>query len=176
MSDAPEFSRPFDIRGITAEPVVVEADAAERAALAERFGLSGIGKLAAKLSLEQEENDVVSAEGTLLAEWVQACAVSGEALPMSIEEPVSLRFVPSVALEASEEDEEIELDEEDLDEIGYEGTTLDLGEAAAQSLALAIDPYATGPDADDARRQHGLVEEGEAEGPLADALRGLKGS
>ena len=175
MNDRPEFSRPFDIRGIAAKPVLLEADATERAALAERFGLSEIGKLAATLALEQQ-GDEIAAEGTLTAEWVQGCAVSGEDLPMSIEEPITLRFVPAATLEASEEDEEIELDEEDLDEIGYEGTTLDLGEAVAQSLALAIDPYATGPDADETRRQHGLVEEGEAEGPLAEALRGLKGS
>lgn len=175
MSDTPEFSRPFDIRGITAEPVSLEADTTERAALAERFGLTRIGKLAATLSLEPQ-GDIISAEGTIAAEWVQSCAVSGEDLPMAIEEPITLRFVPAAALEASEEDEEIELDEDDLDEIGYEGSTIDLGEAVAQSLALAIDPYAAGPDADDTRRQHGLVEEGEAEGPLAEALRGLKGS
>ncbi|WP_338242975.1 YceD family protein [Aurantiacibacter hainanensis] len=175
MSDAPEFSRPFDIRGITADPVTLEADADERAALAQRFGLVAIARLAATLSLEAD-GDAIAAEGVLTTEWVQPCAVSGEDLPMAIEEPVALRFVPAATLEAAEEDEEIELDKEDLDEIGYEGTTLDLGEAVAQSLALAIDPFATGPAADEARRRHGLVEEGEADGPLADALRGLKGS
>ncbi|RIV85847.1 YceD family protein [Aurantiacibacter zhengii] len=173
MSDTPEFSRPFDIRGITARPVKLEADESERAALASRFGLVSIGRLAAELSVEAEGEEI-AATGTLHAEYVQSCAVSGDDLPMRIDDEVTLRFVPLAALEASEEDEEIELEEAELDEIGYEGTSFDLGEAVAQSLALAIDPYATGPQADDARRRHGLVEEGEADGPLADMLRGLK--
>lgn len=174
MSDTPEFSRPFDIRGITAEPVNLAADEQERAALAERFGLISIGELAAVLSLEANGEEI-SAKGTLTASFVQSCAVSGDDLPMQIDEEITLRFVPAATLEASEEDEEIELEEEELDEIGYEGTSFDLGEAVAQSLALAIDPYATGPEADEARRRHGMVEEGEGDGPLADMLRGLKG-
>lgn len=174
MTGSPEFSRPLDIRGITAEPVKLEANAEERAALAERFGLVSIAALAAELSLEAQGEDV-SATGTLSAEFVQSCAVSGDDLPMQIAEEITLRFVPMEQLEASEEDEEIELEADDLDEIGYEGTSFDLGEAVAQSLALAIDPYAEGPGADEARRRHGVVEEGESDGPLADMLRGLKG-
>ncbi|MWV29089.1 YceD family protein [Aurantiacibacter rhizosphaerae] len=175
MSDDYEFSRPFDLRGITAQPVTVEADAQERSALAQRFGLVSIARLSATLMLEAEEEEV-SAKGTMTAEFVQSCAVSGDDLPMGIEDEITLRFVPAATLEASEEDEEIELAEDELDEIGYEGTSFDLGEAVAQSLALAIDPYAEGPEAEEARRRHGLVEEGETDGPLADALRGLKGS
>ncbi len=175
MSDTPEFSRPFDIRGITAKPVTLEADAQERAALAQRFGLVSISTLTATLSLEAE-GDSVCAHGTMKARFVQGCAVSGDDLPMSIEEEITLRFVPAAALEASEEGEEVELEEGQLDEIGYEGRSLDLGEAVAQSLALAIDPYAVGPEAEEARRRHGLVQEGESDGPLANALRGLKGS
>ena len=175
MNDTPEFSRPFDIRGITAEPVSLGANARERAALAQRFGLVSISALTATLSLEAK-GEIVSAHGVMTAQFVQGCAVSGDDLPMSIEDEVTLHFVPASALEASEEDEEIELEEDQLDEIGYEGTSFDLGEAVAQSLALAIDPYAIGPEAEEARRRHGLVEEGESDGPLADALRGLKGS
>jgi len=66
----------------------------------------------------------------------------------------------------------VELDAEDLDEIEYEGSSFDLGEAVAQSLALAIDPFATGPGAEEARRRAGLMGEGEA-GPFA-ALKGMK--
>ena len=49
---------------------------------------------------------------------------------------------------------------------------LDVGEAVAQSLALAIDPFAVGPDAERARQQAGLLDEGQA-GPFA-ALAALK--
>ncbi len=68
-------------------------------------------------------------------------------------------------------DEEIELEESELDEIPYEGDRFDLGEAVAQSLALAIDPFACGPDADRVRQEVGLAEP-EKENPFA-KLKGL---
>ena len=51
-----------------------------------------------------------------------------------------------------------------------------LGEAIAQTLALAIDPYREGPDADEARKKAGIVsdEDHAPSGPLAEALAGLK--
>ena len=67
---------------------------------------------------------------------------------------------------------EIELGADDLDEIEYSGTQFDLGEAVAQSLALAIDPFAVGPGAEEARQRAGIVGE-EASGPFA-ALAALK--
>lgn len=168
----PEFSRMIDRRGLTAEPLLLEADQEERAALAKRFELVAIDLLHAEIELEAR-GEVVFATGALTADIVQSCAVSGEDLPVHIREDLLLRFVP--AGEASADpDVEVELDEEDLDEIPYSGTSFDLGEAVAQSLALAIDPFAIGPAAEEARRRHGLLEEGAA-GPLAEALRGLKG-
>ena len=46
----------------------------------------------------------------------------------------------------------------------------------AQTLALAIDPYREGPDADEARKKAGIVsdEDHAPSGPLAEALAGLK--
>ena len=126
-----------------------------------------IGRLEAEVSLEAD-GEAVDAQGTFSADIVQACAVTGDDLPVTIAEPISLRFVP----EAVVEEEEVELEEEDLDEIPYSGTAFDLGEAIAQSLALAIDPYATGPDAERVRREKGLAGEA-ASGPFA-ALAALK--
>lgn len=174
MNDTPEFSRPFDLRGITDKPVALAANEAECAGLAERFGLVAVHSLTASLSLEAKGQDV-SATGPMRARIVQSCAISGDDLPAEIAEDIAIRFVPSAALEASEEDEEVELTAEDLDVIGYEGTSFDIGEAVAESLALAIDPFAVGPNADEVRREKGLIEEGEADGPLADALRRLRG-
>jgi hypothetical protein len=50
----------------------------------------------------------------------------------------------------------------------------DLGEAVAQTLGLAIDPYAEGPNADAARKAAGIVAEGEQDGPMAALLAALK--
>jgi len=163
----PEFSRPVDRRHISGQPLELEADEAERKALAKRFGLVRIDRLSARVQLASEA-DVVAVQGRLTARIVQSCAVSGEDLPVTIDEPVAFRFVPETAIE----EEEIELEEQDLDEIGYTGHSFDLGEAIAQTLALSIDPYATGPDADRARKEAGITDEA-ASGPFA-ALAALK--
>lgn len=147
MSEA-EFSRPVDVRQADGRQLHLEADESERVALAQRFGLVRIDRLEATLLLARN-NGEISAEGTLEADFVQSCAVSAEDLPVAIEETLSFRFVPQESKHAP--DEEIEIDAEDCDEIEYCGTSFDLGEAVAQSLALAVDPFATGPEAEEAR-------------------------
>lgn len=166
-----EFSHMVDLRGITDAPVKLVANEAERAALAQRFGIVAIKRFAAEVSLERD-GEQVTANGQLIADVVQPCAVSGDDLAVHIDEPFALRFVPAAELPDFEPDEEIELTAEELDEIPYEGTAFDLGEAAAQSLALAIDPYRTGPNADAVRAEKGLAG-AQASGPLAAALAGL---
>ena len=162
-----EFSRPLDLRQVGDKPVELEASAEERAAIARRFGLVAVERLRATLTLEPD-GDAVNARGRLEAAIVQSCAVSSEDLPVTIDEPLALRFVP----EGPVEEEELELGEGDLDEIAFTGQAFDLGEAVAQSLALAIDPYATGPDAERVRKEVGLADEA-ASGPFA-ALAALK--
>lgn len=167
----PELSRPIRIKALSDEPYQVTASDAERAALAERFDLPEITALAASVTLTQNGVDVL-AQGTLKAAWVQSCAVSGDYFAISHSEPVTFRFVPAKGGYAP--DEEIELDEDECDEIEYEGDGFDLGEAVAQSFGLAIDPYATGPEADRVRKEKGIQVEGEQDGPLAELLAGLK--
>jgi uncharacterized metal-binding protein YceD (DUF177 family) len=160
---APEFSRPIDVRQASGRRVELSANEAERAALAKRFGLVRIDRLEAEVQLERA-GEAVEASGSLSADIVQTCAVSAEDLAVPIREDLSFRFVPATA--HHDPDEEIELDAEDCDEIEYSGTSFDLGEAVAQSLALAIDPFLTGPEADEARRAAGLLDE-DAAGPFA---------
>ena len=171
MTNPPsEFSHMVDRRHLTVAPMVLHADEAQRAALAARFGIVAVDRLDATVSLVAD-GEAVNASGTLEADIVQACAVSGEDLPVSIRENLAFRFVPDRG--PGNPDEEIELESEELDEIPYTGTAFDLGEAIAESLALAIDPYATGPDADAVREKFGLNDEG-PKGPLAAALAALK--
>ncbi len=163
-----ELERWIAVRQCEGREVEITADEAERAALAERFALVSVDRLSAKLILHRKGEDV-SANGQLQAAIVQSCAVSGDPLPAKIDEPLSFLFVPE--REDYEEDEEIELDEAQLDEIEYTGDRFDLGEAVAQSLALAIDPFATGPDAERVRQEVGLAEP-QKKSPF-DALKGL---
>lgn len=163
-----ELSRIYSRRTVPAAPQHLVASEAECAALARRFNLVAVHALDATMSLVVDGPNVRAA-GRLKARIVQTCAVSGEDLDVAIDEPVALRFVPPLTGLAP--DTEIELDESELDDIEMDGEQFDLGEAIAQSLGLAIDPYLTGPQADEARRRAGIVGEGE-DGPFA-ALKGL---
>lgn len=164
-----EFTRLFDVRSLPAAAIRLEATAEECAALAKRFDIVAIHAFEASVEMEKD-GAAVDARGRLSARLVQSCAVSGEDLDVTLDEPVTLRFVPPAP--PHRPDEEVELEAEDCDEIEFDGTQFDLGEALAQSLALAIDPFLTGPGADEARRKAGIVDEG-ASGPFA-ALKGLK--
>ena len=166
MSEA-EFSRLVDERQLTPKPVSIEATAEEREALARRFGIVAVHQLQATVRFERA-GEAIAAPGRLSASIVQSCAVSGEDLPVRIDEPLALRFVPARPVEV----EELELEADALDEIEFEGHSFDLGEAVAQSLALAIDPYAIGPEAERARKEAGLLDEASS-GPFA-ALAALK--
>lgn len=164
-----EYSVVVDLRQITDAPLVLVPDEAARRRLAGRFSITAIPAMEARVQLVRE-GERVTATGRLIADVIQACRVSAEDFPVHIDEPVHLRFVPPVG-EATP-DEEVELTADACDEIEYEGTAFDLGEALAQTLALAIDPFAEGPGADKFRAEHGLDDPAPT-GPFA-ALAALK--
>lgn len=163
-----ELERIVEAARLPAAEQVIAASEAECAALAARFGLVAVKALEARVTLAAD-GPTVRAKGRVTADIVQSCAVSGEDLPVRIDEPLALRFVP--AGEPVSGDEEIELSAEELDDIEMENGRFDLGEAVAQTLGLAIDPYLEGPGAEEARRKAGLLSEGEG-GAFA-ALKGL---
>ena len=169
---APEFSRieRVDTIGAGARSVTIAADAAERAALATRFGLLAVDRLEATFAVRRDAGGIV-AQGQVDAAVVQACSVTDEPLPVTISEAVALHFV--TAEDAAAAEEEIELDPDALDTIPYDGNGVDLGEAAAETMALALDPFPRGPNAAAALRAAGVISEEEAK--PAGALAGLKG-
>jgi len=68
--------------------------------------------------------------------------------------------------------DEVELSEDDCDTVEFTGSAIDLGEAAAETLVLSLDPFPRAAGADAVLREAGVLEEGEA-GPFA-ALKALK--
>jgi len=143
-----EFSRLFDTRYLPTTPQTIAADEGERAALSSRFAIVSIARLEATVTLVAGK-EAVSATGRFEADIIQSCAVSDEDLPARIAEPLALRFVPERPITEAE----IELTEADCDDIAYVGSQFDVGEAVAQSMALAIDPYAIGPHAERVRAE-----------------------
>ena len=168
----PEFFRPVHTERLPELPIEIEADEHERAALARRFALCKVERLRASVALERADAGIRVA-GDVVAAIEQDCAVSGEAFATEVSERFELLYVPPTP--TSQDDEEYELSADELDHIVMEGDTIDIGEAVAQTLAMAIDPYARGPAADIARERAGLEndEDRPATGPLADALKGL---
>jgi len=137
----PEFSRPVarDRIGPRGPDITVEASAAECAALAVRLRLPAVHSLSCRFRLRQA-GDVVVAEGWLAARVTQTCVVSLDDFETAVTDHFTIRFVPA----GTESDD---VDPETEDEIPYAGNSLDLGEAAAEQLALSLDPWPRKPDA-----------------------------
>ncbi len=146
-----------------------EAEPEEREALARRFGLVAIDRLAAETEIARKGESVI-ARGRIDAAVIQSCVASGEPVEAAIDEPFELEFRPSPG--AGQHDEEIELGESELDIVFYDGAAVDLGEAVAETLALALDPYPRAPGAAEALKAAGVKSEEEA-GPFG-ALAGLR--
>lgn len=165
----PEFSRPVPLDTISESPraISVEAGPDERAALAERFGLKSVERLEGDARLFRRAAGIY-AEGRVRAEVVQACVVTDAPLPARLDEAFTLRFAPEQEPTA----DEIELSADECDTVFYSGGAVDLGEALAQTMALALDPFPRSPDADATLKGAGVLGEAEA-GPFA-ALAGLR--
>jgi uncharacterized metal-binding protein YceD (DUF177 family) len=156
-----EFSRPIAAERIGAAEtrIDVEANVEERQALAERMRVPALLALRCGFALRRETG-AIRATAMLHARLTRECVVSLEEFETALDEDFALRFVP-------EGTESTEIDPEKDDEIPYANGTIDLGEAAAEQLALALDPYP---------RKPGAVLPEEAEAPTSpfaalDALR-----
>ncbi len=151
------------------ERIDLVASEADLAAIAKRLDLISVGRLEAHCALDHRGSGI-SARGRIKAAIEQACVASGEAVPAYIDEAFELRFLPEPSRAP---DEEVELNGDDLDIIFHDGQGIELGAAIAETLAVTIDPYPRGPDAEERLKQAGVLSEEQA-GPFA-ALAALKG-
>ena len=151
------------------ERLDLTADDAERGAVAKRLDLLSLDRFEAHVVFHRD-GKAVTCEGRVKAQLRQACIATGDPVAAAIDERFALRFIPAPKVDAPEA--ELELDADSLDTIFHDGQAIDLGEALADTLALALDPYPRGPDADVALKAAGVLSEAEA-GPFA-ALAKLK--
>ncbi len=143
--NAAEFSRPVAADTISSNPQhrEISAEAPERDALARRFGLVRLDKLTAVLDLQRQAGEVIHVSGHLSADAVQRCVVSLAPVPAHIETDFEVSYGGAAA----------QGDEGDIDPIGIDAPEplvegrIDLGEALAQQLAVALDPYPRAPGA-----------------------------
>ena len=145
------------------------ADDAECSAIAKRLGLASLERLEAHAALTRKDEQI-RATGRVKAALAQHCVATGEPVPERIDESFELLFLPEPK---GRPDEEVELGAEELDVIFHDGAGIELGAAIADTLALSLDPYPRGPNADEALKAAGVLSEEQA-GPFA-ALAKLKG-
>ena len=140
---ASELHRPLSLDRIGAAGLdfTVQANAGECDALAKRMQIPAVHAVTCTFHLIREDRDHVAARGHLRARVTQTCVVSLEEFDTDVEEVFQIRFVPS-----GEETEVI--DPEADDDLPYEGNMIDLGEATAEQLGLAMDPYPRMPGAE----------------------------
>ncbi|HLY88333.1 MAG TPA: DUF177 domain-containing protein [Acetobacteraceae bacterium] len=140
---SPELHRPIavDHVGRAGLDVMVEATSDELTALAHRMGLPAVLSLNCAFHLHRDAADRLVARGRLHAAVMQTCVISLEDFPATVDEQFTVLFVP--AGKETEDD-----DPSTPDEISYENGMIDLGEAAAEQLALALDPYPRAPGAE----------------------------
>jgi len=148
MSAPAELHRPVAIGQIGTGGLEREvvATPAECAAIAARLVVPAVGALSCLFRLTALGDGVVAAEGLLRARVTQECVVTTDPFEAEVQEAFRVRFVPEAQF--VEPDEEDLLDLEADDEIPYPGHHIDLGEAAVEQLALALDPYPRKPGAE----------------------------
>ncbi|QHI95719.1 DUF177 domain-containing protein [Aristophania vespae] len=121
------------------ETIIATPD--ERKALAQRFYLPEIKMLKCVFELTALAENRVVATGILHAKVVQSCIITGEDVEEDIEDHFQLRFIPRRDMVPDESLDIEALLAQEYDEVPYNGRVIDLGEAAAEQLALCLNPY-----------------------------------
>ncbi len=135
------LSRPIEITSIRSDGSAfhVETSDAERAALAERFGIPGIASLTADFLL-RKKGPHVRVTGVVFGRFTQVCILTLEPFDTDFREEVEVAFDedPAKALELRPEEEAPDL---------IVGGIIDVGALAGEFTALALDPYPRKPGA-----------------------------
>jgi uncharacterized metal-binding protein YceD (DUF177 family) len=170
MVTANEFSHVVKLSevGSHSRNIQLSADEAARAGLMARFDLAALDCLKAEISLAHDSKGVV-ATGRFAADLAQYCIASHDPVPAQMDEAVHIRFIAEPVISG---EVELELEADDCDTMFHDGQTIDLGEAVAQSLGLALNPYPRSPEAEKMLKAAGVTSE--EDGAQTGALAGLK--
>lgn len=162
-SSGPEFSRRVPLARLGPEPFrqEIEASKAECTALARRFGLLAIDRLAADVELRRQAPDRILLRATFDAEFVQSCVVTLDPVAGAVSEHFALLYGPP------------ELEESGVggidDDAAFEplvGEAIDIGEAVAQEFVLALPTFPRSAEADNT-----AAPPAEDSGPFAELAR-----
>lgn len=177
----PEFSRHVKIDEIgTGDSMhIITATDSECTKLAVRFDLLHLRELRAEIALSRKNDgahsNAILAKGRFTAHVQQICIASNDPLTDSIDDAIEMLFLPVAAM-AIVPQTDAELSADDCDIMAHDGRIVDIGEAVAQCLALAINPYPRSSDAEERLRAAGVKRDDDViapSGPFA-ALSAIK--
>lgn len=145
----PEFSRRIAVNRQVdpRQSFAIEATAGERAALAERFGLVSLDRLVASGTVDTLAGGTRAIlRAGFEARVIQTCVVTLEPFAADLAENFVLEYAADgqPVLPA-----EVEIDPEEADPPEpLDDGAIDVGEAVAEHVALALDPYPRAPGAE----------------------------
>lgn len=151
MSETAPFHRPIRVDALPPNGLTqtIEANAAERAAVAALNRLLAIAALTATLTVRRRGRDGAEVIGHVHAEITQTCVVTLEPFPAVVDESIDLSFAPAEERRPARRDgeaeaEAVEFGGEDPPDPIVDGR-IDLGAVAAEFFALGLDPYPRKP-------------------------------
>lgn len=151
-SPRPEFSRPLPVNqnAPPQQSFAIDATDAERAALAKRFGVASLDALRADGTVESfDDGRRARLTAHFSADVTQSCVVTLQPVKARLEETFVLNYdadADPAALAEPEIPEDLELFLEQPDPPDpLVGGMVDVGEAVAEHVALALDPYPRAP-------------------------------
>ena len=152
MTPTVEFSHKVTVNPWPEDGIQVELEptAAEREALRRRFDLVDLKSLSATMGIEQGVMELVLT-GRIEAVVAQNCVVTLKPVTSSLDVPFERHYRRREIHEKMvASGETLASDADDIDIDFLEGDEIDVGEAVAEELYLALDPYPRGADADQA--------------------------
>ncbi len=147
---------------LTQNIMALEANDKQCAALAIRFDLPAIYSLKANIIMA---DNPIQMRGQMNAQIDQICVATGATIKSVIEEDIIINFMENTTVDPK--DSEVQLEDEDCEVMFYNGREIDIGEAIAQSLYLAIDPFPRIDDADAILKKLGVISEEEMAAKMA---------
>ena len=143
-SPAPEFSRLVPVAQLSTRPFRqrIKATAEERERLSRRFDLISLDRLVAEVHLRRQNPEMILFDAEFTAEFEQCCAVTLEPVRGTVSDRFSLVYGP-----APEDEHEIALTSDGPAFEPLHGNSIDIGEAVAQELSLALPIFPRDPEA-----------------------------
>lgn len=154
-TDAPEFSLIVAAGEVppAGKEVRFDADEQARVKLAERMGIVELRRLTGIANLRPYRKEGLTLDCRFEADLVQSCVVTLDPVDEHIDEEFRQRYLPAQMLDLpsakapdSQREVAVDIEAEDAPEPMTSGG-VDIGEAVAERLALALDPYPRKRDA-----------------------------